>query len=42
MFATTAVELWVAGRAFRTGALSSGRFEMRTFLAGIAGRGEHA
>jgi ABC-2 type transport system permease protein len=42
MCAMTAAELWVAGRAFRTGALSSGRFEFRTFLAGIAGSGEHA
>ncbi|MEJ0066756.1 MAG: ABC transporter permease [Caulobacteraceae bacterium] len=40
MFATTALELWVAGRAFRTGALSSGRFDVKLLLAGIAGRGE--
>ena len=42
MFAMTAGELWIAGRAFRTGALSSGRFEFATFVAGIMGRGEHA
>ena len=42
MFAMTGAELWVAGRAFRTGALSSGRFELRTFLAGVTGRGERA
>ena len=42
MFATTALELWVAGRAFRTGALSSGRFDFRLLLAGISGRGERA
>ncbi|HXQ16109.1 MAG TPA: ABC transporter permease [Caulobacteraceae bacterium] len=40
MFATTALELWVAGRAFRTGALSSGRFDFKLLLAGVTGRGE--
>jgi ABC-2 type transport system permease protein len=40
MLATTAVELWLAGRAFRTGALSNGRFDARLLLAGLAGRGE--
>lgn len=40
MFATTAGELYIAGRAFRTGALSSGRFDLRLFLAGLTGRGE--
>jgi ABC-2 type transport system permease protein len=40
MFATTALELWVAGRAFRTGALASGRFDVKLLLAGITGRGE--
>lgn len=40
MFAVTALELWVAGRAFRTGALASGRFDVRVLLAGIVGRGE--
>jgi ABC-2 type transport system permease protein len=40
MFGTTALELWVAGRAFRTGALASGRFDLRLLLAGVAGRGE--
>ena len=42
MFATTALELWVAGRAFRTGALSSGRFDFKLLLAGVTGRGERA
>jgi len=42
MFAMSAVEIWIAGRAFRTGALSSGRFDLRLLLAGIAGRGERA
>ncbi|MBV9996895.1 MAG: ABC transporter permease [Caulobacteraceae bacterium] len=36
------LELWIAGRAFRTGALSSGRFDPRLLLAGLAGRGESA
>ncbi len=40
MFGTTALELWVAGRAFRTGALSSGRFDFKLLLAGVSGRGE--
>jgi ABC-2 type transport system permease protein len=42
MFATTALELYVAGRAFRTGALASGRFDVRLLFAGITGRGERA
>ena len=42
MFATVALELWVAGRAFRTGALSSGRFDPRLLVAGVLGRGERA
>ena len=42
MFGVTAIELWVAGRAFRTGALASGRFDVRLLLAGAMGRGEHA
>jgi ABC-2 type transport system permease protein len=40
MFATTALELWLAGRAFRTGALASGRFDFKLLLAGVTGRGE--
>ena len=40
MFAVTALELWIAGRAFRTGALASGRFDVRLLLAGAMGRGE--
>jgi ABC-2 type transport system permease protein len=42
MAAMTGLELWVAGRAFRAGALSGGRFDIRVFLAGVAGRGEGA
>jgi ABC-2 type transport system permease protein len=42
MFAVTGLELWVAGRAFRTGALASGRFDIRVFLAGVTGRAERA
>ena len=42
MFAVTGLELWVAGRSFRTGALASGRFDLGLFLAGIMGRGERA
>jgi ABC-2 type transport system permease protein len=38
MAATTGLELWVAIPAFRAGALTSGRFELRTFLAGLARR----
>ncbi len=39
MAAVTAVELWVAVPAFKSGALTSGRFELRTFLASLARRG---
>jgi len=42
MFGLTAVELWIAGRAFRTGALASGRFDVRLLVAGAMGRGEGA
>ncbi|HEX4195825.1 MAG TPA: ABC transporter permease [Caulobacteraceae bacterium] len=38
MLATTALELWVAGPAFKSGALSTGRFELRTFFASLARR----
>ncbi|HLI65821.1 MAG TPA: ABC transporter permease [Caulobacteraceae bacterium] len=38
MFATTAVELWVAGPAFKSGALASGRFEIGTFLKSLVRR----
>ncbi|QUD87050.1 ABC transporter permease [Phenylobacterium montanum] len=40
MFALTGLELWVAGRAFRAGALSNSRFEPRHFFASLAGRAE--
>jgi ABC-2 type transport system permease protein len=42
MFALTGLELWIAGRAFRTGALAAGRFDMRVFIAGVTGRAERA
>jgi ABC-2 type transport system permease protein len=42
MAGVIALEIWVAGRAFRTGALSAGRFDPRLLLAGVAGRGERA
>ncbi len=38
MAATTAIELWVAGPAFKSGALATGRFEIRTFLGSLARR----
>jgi ABC-2 type transport system permease protein len=40
MFAVTALELWVAIPAFRSGALATGRFELRTFVRSLARRGE--
>jgi ABC-2 type transport system permease protein len=40
MFGLTALELWIAGRAFRTGALASGRFDVRLLVTGALGRGE--
>ncbi len=39
MFAVTGLELLVAGRAFRAGALSTARFEPRHFFASLMGRG---
>ncbi len=38
MAAATALEVWVAIPAFRSGALTSGRFDLRTFLAGLSRR----
>ncbi len=38
MFATTALELWVAGPAFKSGALSTGRFELKVFFASLMRR----
>ena len=38
MFAVTGLELLVAGRAFRAGALSTSRFELKLFIAGLLGR----
>jgi ABC-2 type transport system permease protein len=38
MFALTALELWVAIPAFKSGALSTGRFELRVFLASLMRR----
>jgi ABC-2 type transport system permease protein len=39
LVATIAGEVWVATRAFRAGALSTSRFDIRYFLASLAGRG---
>ena len=39
LLATIAAEVWLAGRAFRAGALSTSRFELRHFFASLAGRG---
>lgn len=38
MFAVTALELWVAIPAFKSGALSTGRFDLRTLLGRLARR----
>lgn len=38
MFATTALEIWVAGPAFKSGALSTGRFELKVFFASLMRR----
>lgn len=38
MIVVTALELWVAIPAFKTGALASGRFELRTFLGSLGRR----
>ncbi|MDR3509961.1 MAG: ABC transporter permease [Caulobacteraceae bacterium] len=40
MLITTGLELMVAGRAFRAGALSTARFEPKLFFAGLMGGGE--
>jgi hypothetical protein len=40
MFAVTALEVWVAIPAFRSGALATGRFELKTFVKSLARRGE--
>ena len=39
MFAVTGFELWVAIPAFKSGALATGRFELKIFLASLARRG---
>jgi ABC-2 type transport system permease protein len=39
MFAVTGLELWVAVPAFRSGALATGRFELRTFVRSLGRRG---
>jgi ABC-2 type transport system permease protein len=38
MTGTTVLEVWIAIPAFRAGALTSGRFQLRTFLAGVTRR----
>ena len=40
MFAFTALEIWIAIPAFRSGALTSGRFDLKVFVAGLRRRGE--
>ena len=42
MFGLTAVEVWIAGRAFRTGALASGRFDPKLLLATVLGGAQRA
>ena len=39
MFSVTALELWVAVPAFRSGALATGRFELKGFIRTLARRG---
>lgn len=39
LIATIAAELWLAGRAFKAGALSTTRFDLRLFFSALAGRG---
>jgi ABC-2 type transport system permease protein len=39
MGSLTALEVWVAVPAFRSGALTSGRFELRTFITSLMRRG---
>ena len=39
MFSVTALELWVAVPAFRSGALATGRFELKTFVRTLTRRG---
>jgi len=39
MAAVTVLELWVAVPAFKSGALTSGRFEWKTFVASLTRRG---
>lgn len=38
MFVTTALELWVAGPAFKSGALASGRFDAKVFFSALTRR----
>jgi ABC-2 type transport system permease protein len=40
MLATTAVVIWLSGRAFRAGALSIGKVDRKMILAAFMGRGE--
>jgi ABC-2 type transport system permease protein len=40
MMVTIAGELWLAGRAFRAGALSNAKFDPRYFFASLMGRGD--
>jgi hypothetical protein len=38
MFGVTALELWVAVPAFKSGALATGRFDIRVFFASLVRR----
>jgi ABC-2 type transport system permease protein len=38
LIATVAAEVWIAGRAFKAGALSTSRFDVRYFFASLMGR----
>ncbi len=40
MLAFTTLEVWIAIPAFRSGALTTGRFELKTFVAGLRRRSE--
>ena len=39
MAATTATVVWISARAFRAGALSTSKFDLSTFIKGIASAG---
>jgi ABC-2 type transport system permease protein len=39
MAVTTTVVIWICGRAFRAGALSTGRVDLKGLIGRLAGRG---